>query len=767
MVSSLIIMVSASRLCQTWKPFVTRDWIRGRFYIRALQQIRGQTAQAADLKADINSTGTQTSLPMDPSSLCSQGVTQSEAGHGNGGLNQGGSGLPLECSGIDQVRPSLGSQLQKPFVQTPNQFQLLSQQQQQRQFLQAQARGSSIQAGSPKVRVDSQDQEELTMKLLSLQQLLSPLPWQLCLPWQPPPLLSEPLSPSSPQQLQLRGSSIQASSPKVRVDSQDQEELIMDVSIAGSLPTNPSHSQGVTQSKSGLVNGGGSSFDDINDIESLEIRSKCKEKLWSNTSSPVDNDFDQSHEMGGDEINLIGSQTPKVKSKRKRKCKSSVWQSFKRITERDGKERAQCKRCDKKYLIDSRTIGTSTLSRHEQKCSGQLEPKDQGPEPIQEENIIEARTTERPCVLQAHISPAVQRWTLSTPASGVLGTTPAVTTKRRQLAEMHTESDKPIWSKTSAFPPTSHYSANKSAGTEADEGKSPVATEEEVLAPRDLQLSLATTKSGPQEESGSVHKQFGSAEELRSIAEPKKALKITLNGILDGLWKGQIECLGRYESAVDLVLRSFGSAVDVLPLEAIFTELFTSLKEWQSIQDPASLYLNEVVDRVAILRRELNEVRELANEEKSLLIARSEQMHLYKQKSQKHKDIILSSLYKLEVLDQAMLDLDEVRELEIEEHSSWIDRCRRQMLLDMDRSLERNNILLTEAAERVSRFEARVVSKDDELKAFNSMVEGILGVGLESMNPVVAAQRYAAHKRGAMEAQLQDFPGKINDFFKE
>ncbi|KAJ8616177.1 hypothetical protein MRB53_035549 [Persea americana] len=128
----------------------------------ALQQIRGQT----DLKADINSTGTQRSLPMDPSSLYSQGVTQSKSGLGNGGLNQGGSGLPLKGwpLGIDQVRPSLGSQLQKPFVQTPNQFQLLSLQQ-QRQFLQAQARGSSVQACSPKVRVDSQDQEELTMKM--------------------------------------------------------------------------------------------------------------------------------------------------------------------------------------------------------------------------------------------------------------------------------------------------------------------------------------------------------------------------------------------------------------------------------------------------------------------------------------------------------------------------------------------------------------------------------------------------------------------------
>eukprot|EP00268_Persea_americana_P000827 TRINITY_DN10252_c2_g1_i1.p1 TRINITY_DN10252_c2_g1~~TRINITY_DN10252_c2_g1_i1.p1 ORF type:complete len:199 (+),score=27.61 TRINITY_DN10252_c2_g1_i1:641-1237(+) len=161
---------------------------------------------------------------------------------------------------------------------------------------------------------------------------------------------------------------------------------------------------------------------------------------------------------------------------------------------------------------------------------------------------------------------------------------------------MHTESDKSIWSKTSAFRPTSHDSANKSASTEADEGKSstpPAATEEEVQAPRDLQLSLATTKSGPQEESGSVHKQFASAEELRSIGEREKALKITLNDILDSLSKGQIG-LESCKTAVDVVLSTVGSAVDVKPLEAIFTELFASSKEWQSIQDPASLYQSEV-----------------------------------------------------------------------------------------------------------------------------------------------------------------------------
>lgn len=43
--------------------------------------------------------------------------------------------------GIDQIRPSLGAQVQKPFLQGGNQFQLLPQQQQQL-IAQAQAQGN-------------------------------------------------------------------------------------------------------------------------------------------------------------------------------------------------------------------------------------------------------------------------------------------------------------------------------------------------------------------------------------------------------------------------------------------------------------------------------------------------------------------------------------------------------------------------------------------------------------------------------------------------
>ena len=85
-------------------------------------------------------------------------------------------------------------------------------------------------------------------------------------------------------------------------------------------------------------------------------------------SSRVDNDFDHIDEMSDDDINVIESPTPEVKSKRQKKSTSKVWQFYNRITGEDGKERAQCKKCGAKYLIDSKSIGTSTLNRHVKKC---------------------------------------------------------------------------------------------------------------------------------------------------------------------------------------------------------------------------------------------------------------------------------------------------------------------------------------------------------------------------------------------------------------
>ncbi|XP_059626163.1 transcriptional corepressor LEUNIG_HOMOLOG-like isoform X2 [Cornus florida] len=99
----------------------------------ALQQMQGRNQLTTDIKGEVNLGATQKSLSMDPSSIYGQAILQSKSGLGGAGLNQGVSGLPLKgwpLTGIDQLRPSLGMQVQKPNLPTQNQFLLASQQQQ-------------------------------------------------------------------------------------------------------------------------------------------------------------------------------------------------------------------------------------------------------------------------------------------------------------------------------------------------------------------------------------------------------------------------------------------------------------------------------------------------------------------------------------------------------------------------------------------------------------------------------------------------------------
>ncbi|KAK9289269.1 hypothetical protein L1049_017745 [Liquidambar formosana] len=107
----------------------------------ALQQIQPRTQQTMDIKSEVNIGVTQRSLPMDPSSIYGQGIMQSKSGVGNAGLNPGG--LPLKgwpLTGIDHLRPTLGAQVQKPLLQSANQFPLLPQQ--QHLLAQVQAQGN-------------------------------------------------------------------------------------------------------------------------------------------------------------------------------------------------------------------------------------------------------------------------------------------------------------------------------------------------------------------------------------------------------------------------------------------------------------------------------------------------------------------------------------------------------------------------------------------------------------------------------------------------
>ncbi|KAA8543476.1 hypothetical protein F0562_021029 [Nyssa sinensis] len=135
----------------------------------ALQQMQGRTQLTTDIKGEVNLGATQKSLPMDPSSIYGQALLQSKSGLGGAGLNQGVTGLPLKgwpLTGIDQLRPNLGLQVQKPNMQTQNQFLLASQQQ---VLAQAQAQ---VQSNSPKMKMtqmqqsSSQQQDQLQQQQL-------------------------------------------------------------------------------------------------------------------------------------------------------------------------------------------------------------------------------------------------------------------------------------------------------------------------------------------------------------------------------------------------------------------------------------------------------------------------------------------------------------------------------------------------------------------------------------------------------------------------
>ncbi|KAF5752478.1 WD-40 repeat family protein [Tripterygium wilfordii] len=114
----------------------------------AFQQMQS-TQQTTDIKGEMNLGATQRSLPMDPSSIYGQGIMQSKPGIGNTGLSPGSGGLPLKgwpLTGIEQIRPTLGAQVQRPFlqVQGSSQFQLLPQQQQQQLLAQAQGQNNLL-----------------------------------------------------------------------------------------------------------------------------------------------------------------------------------------------------------------------------------------------------------------------------------------------------------------------------------------------------------------------------------------------------------------------------------------------------------------------------------------------------------------------------------------------------------------------------------------------------------------------------------------------
>ncbi|CAH2059758.1 unnamed protein product [Thlaspi arvense] len=104
-----------------------------------------------EIKSEVNMGASPRQLPVDPSTVYGQGILQSKPGMGTAGLNPGVGTIPLKgwpLTGIDTIRPGLGPQVQKAFLQTQSQFQLSPQQQQQQQIL-AQVQGQGNMTNSP------------------------------------------------------------------------------------------------------------------------------------------------------------------------------------------------------------------------------------------------------------------------------------------------------------------------------------------------------------------------------------------------------------------------------------------------------------------------------------------------------------------------------------------------------------------------------------------------------------------------------------------
>lgn len=72
--------------------------------------------------------------------------------------------------------------------------------------------------------------------------------------------------------------------------------------------------------------------------------------MLENMSYLVEIDIDHVDEMS-DDANVLPSETSEVKSKHQRRCTSSAWDFF---YESDGKTKAVCKKCGKKYLTNSK-----------------------------------------------------------------------------------------------------------------------------------------------------------------------------------------------------------------------------------------------------------------------------------------------------------------------------------------------------------------------------------------------------------------------------
>lgn len=158
-------------------------------------------------------------------------------------------------------------------------------------------------------------------------------------------------------------------------------------------------------------------------------------------------------------------------------------------------------------------------------------------------------------------------------------------------------------------------------------------------------------------------------------------------------------------------------------------ELFTFLEDGRDsvIQNPTALFHQEVLDRMALMKQELEDGR-----------------------GERDEPVAVQS--KITAIMQSLRGRIKKTEL---------------VLHNMEREYAQHKVILNATATRLEVIQARITGSERRLKDFETTLDGILGAGWEEANKAEAAQIYAAHKKEMVETRLQTFSEKLLDFFRD
>lgn len=213
------------------------------------------------------------------------------------------------------------------------------------------------------------------------------------------------------------------------------------------------------------------------------------------------------------------------------------------------------------------------------------------------------------------------------------------------------------------------------------------------------------------------------------VAEQRRHLRIMLGGVFQVLSNNQFELLQSCKFVVDHALGIGWSALDVRPLAADFAELFTFLEDWRDsrIQNPIALFQKEVLDRMALMKQEL---------------------------------------------EDGWREIDEPAAVQSEISATMQALCGRiektkLVLQDMEREYAQHEVILNETATRLVVIQGWITWSERRLKDFETTLDGILGAGWEDADKAEAAQIYANHKKEMMETRMLTFSERLSDFFRD